>query len=153
MGEQPAKSFEVFKKVTSFLYREIGVLTESNHPEIYAKRNKHNSFYGPDRKRIARELYYQTKSERDPCVVLAQYEAITGLTLKDIKKAFSEGKWTASNGKIYYGGPKWAAIAEATLDLFYALVNKNNHIAQEKTRLLEQLEHNTGRLVDKFNQL
>jgi hypothetical protein len=144
---------DMFRKVTAFLYREIGVLLPSNHAEMRAKAIEQHGFFSPERKRIARDLYHQTKDEPNPRVVLKPYEDVTGLTLEDIYQAFESGDWETGVGRIYYGGPKWAAIAQATILLRDALLAEDHILAKEQTRRLDELEHNTGRLVEKFDQL
>jgi hypothetical protein len=144
---------DMFKKATSFLYREIGILEPFNHHEVNDRRSNEFGFFSSRRKSLARELYHETKHENDPRAVITAYERITGLNLEDIHRAFDEGDWRASGGKVYYGGPKWAAIAATTMELRDALLAGDEEAARKHTQRLEHLEHNTGHLVDKFVEL
>ena len=144
---------EMFKKATSFLYREIGILKPFNHHEVCSKRSNEYGFFENNRKRLARELYHNTNDKNDPQTVLTEYEVVTGLTLEDIYCAFDEGNWKVGEGKIHYGGPKWAIIAETTIKLRDALIEGDKVKARELTLRLETLEHNNGQLVDKFGEL
>ncbi len=143
----------MFRKATSFLYREIGILEPRNHSELYARADKQHGFFSPARKRIARELYHQTKNEQETRAVLEPYEKATGLRLGDIHRAFAEGNWKNSSGGYSYGGPKWTAIAKATIKLRKAIDKSDHAEAQRQTEMLGHLPHNNGCLVDKFIEL
>ena len=120
---------DIFRKTTSFLYREIGILQPSNHVRVNDKRSDDYSFFSNQRKNIARELYHKTEQENDPRAVLAPYEKVTGLTLEDIHRAFDEGDWRAGGGRIFYGGPKWASITAKSIALRDALIEDDEESA------------------------
>jgi hypothetical protein len=144
---------DMFKKATSFLNREIGILEPKNHHEVNDRRSNEFDFFGKRRKSLARELYHKTKQENNPHAVIAPYERKTGLSLEDIHRAFDEGDWRAPGGKVHYGGPKWAAIAATTIKLRDALLASDEEAAWKHTQRLEELEHNNGPLVNKFGEL
>jgi len=147
------KPLDLFKKTTSFLYREIGALVRRNHPKIFEKAKKNYNFFGQARKRMAQDLYHKTKHENDPKKILKEYEQISGLSLEDIYNAFSNGYWENSRGEYSFGGPKWAAIAKANIKLCDAITKEDGETAQAVTNELELLPHNNGLLVEKFVQL
>ena len=65
---------DIFKRTISFLYREIGVLRDSNHADVYQKAKTENDFFGENRKRLAHNLYHKTKNFDDPVLIIAPYE-------------------------------------------------------------------------------
>jgi len=117
------------------------------------RRSNEFGFFSERRKSLARELYHKTKDENNPRAVIAPYERKTGLSLEDIHRAFDEGDWRAPGGRIHYGGPKWAAIAATTIELRDALLAGDEEAARRHTQGLERLEHNNGKLVNKFIEL
>src|SRR5690606_2118082 len=89
----------------------------------------------------------------DVRAVLAPYEAATGLRLEDLLEAFRDGDWTSNGRNISYGGPRWAAIADAVVRLRDALAAEDHAEAEEQTRKLAGLQHNNGPLINKFRAL
>lgn len=147
------QAHDTFARLVALLYREVGVLDERNHSEIAAKRKMSSDFFPRRRKRISQELYLDTSAKRDPEAVLGAFKDRTGLSVRDVHRAFSEGEWRNSSGGYSYGGPKWARVGECVRCLCDAL--KAHDITRLKS-LLEQvnnLEHNSGKVVEKFRQL
>jgi len=148
------QALDTFGRLVALLYREIGVMNERNHSEIAGRRNLSSGFFAtPQRKVMARELYSATSGTRDPDEVLDAFMRRTGLSLRDVHRVFSDGQWKNSSGGYSYGGPKWARVAECALSFYDEL--KLHDIAQLK-RLLKDvgsLEHNNGKVVDKFAEL
>lgn len=147
------KSLEVtdcFRRLVSLLYREIGVLKPQNHGDIAAKAKLSEPFF-KDRKREAKRIYQETRYEERPQVILAAYQAHTGLTLEDIYEAFDRGKWATASGRIAFGGPKWATIAKVTLDLRDAIASHDQECQSNLIAKIDVLEHNNGRIVEKFS--
>ena len=144
---------EMFRKVVSFLYREIGILKPTNHPAVFCKARHEKQFFGPKRKRISREIYQETRDVDDLTLVLLRYEEVTGLAMEDLLKAFSSGDWKNSHGGFSYGGPKWAAIARAAIGLRDALARGDKASAEAIACELKAIKHNNGKLVKKFPEL
>ena len=148
------KPLEAFRKIISFLYREVGVLDSRNHPQIAKQRRLEYGFFAtPQRKTIARELYLRTRSVEDPSQIIRPYEEVTGLSVAEVERAFSEGNWQNSRGQYSYGGPKWAAIAKTAIELKSALEADDNVALDQLLAKVPELEHNNGRLIDKFPEL
>lgn len=77
----------------------------------------------------------------------------TGLTLEDIYEAFDRGKWKTVTGTVAFGGPKWAATAKFTLDLRDAMASQDQQRQTMLIAKIDTLEHNNGRVIEKFSQL
>ncbi len=148
------EGLEALRKIISFLYREVGVLNSRNHPQIAKRRRLKSGFFATtQRKTIARELYWRTCSVDDPSQILRFYEEVTGLSLAEVEKAFGEGNWQNSRGQYTYGGPKWAAIAKTAIELKSALASDDYISLDLLLAKVPKLEHNHGRLIDKFFEL
>jgi hypothetical protein len=80
-----------------------------------------------------------TASTRD---ILKQYVAVTGLEVPDLVVLFRQPGWKAN-----YGGPRWAVIAETLLRLQTALDAGNLDAALSVCDEVDQLHHNTDKLV------
>ncbi len=143
---------DCFQRLVSLLYREIGVLKPKNHADVAAKAKLSAPFF-KDRKREAKRLYQETRHEKRPQVILGAYEARTGLTLEDIYEAFDRGKWKTVTGTVAFGGPKWAATAKFTLDLRDAMASQDQERQTMLIAKIDALEHNNGRVIEKFSQL
>jgi hypothetical protein len=150
--EKAPDVIDCFRRLVSLLYREIGVLKPQNHADIAAKAKLSAPFF-KDRKREAKRLYRETRYEERPQVILEAYRAHTGLTLEDIYQAFGRGKWMTASGRIAFGGPKWAATAKFTLDLRDAIASRDQERQTILIANIAALEHNNGRIVEKFSQL
>jgi hypothetical protein len=143
---------DCFRRLVSLLYREIGVLKPQNHGDIAAKAKLSEPFF-KERKRAAKRLYRETRHEERPQVILAAYQAHTGLTLEDVHEAFDRGKWATPSGRIAFGGPKWATITKFTLDLRDAIASNDQERQTILIGKIYALEHNNGRIVEKFSEL
>jgi hypothetical protein len=143
------KGLDYFRRTTAMLYREIGVLLPKNHAAMAARARLSEPFF-KDRKIQARQLYKFSLTDLTVDSSLARYEKKTGLTVHDIREAFANGKW---GNPPSFGGPKWATIAEAVIQISDALRQKNWKEVERLTSVIDQLRHNNGRLVDKFSQL
>ncbi len=148
------KAIDTFRKLVALLYREIGVLDSRNHRELASKRNLQSGFFAnPARKRMAREIYQRTKTAPKPDAPANELETITGLSLHDIERGFRDGDWRNPSGGYSYGGPKWGAIASATVLLRDAIENRDASGMRRLLKEIDALEHNNGRIVTKFSEL
>jgi hypothetical protein len=144
---------DYFRKLVSFLYREIGAMRRENHPAIFDRSTLASSGFAADRKQQAKRIYFQTVSSMDVAQVVAPYRAKTGLSLQDVRDAFRDGDWLLGARRYSFGGPNWARIADATLELGRAISDKRRDAAQHLIAEINVLCHNNGRIVDKFNEL
>lgn len=151
--KEEQQALDYFRKLVSFLYREIGVLVPRNHEELATRRNLRSGFFEKtQRKRQARELYRHTVTQERTRAILKPYEERTGLTLEDLRRAFEEGNWECG-GTIYFGGPRWAIIAETTLTLRQVIDTNDWGEVPGLIRKIDALRHNTGRIAAKFKEL
>jgi hypothetical protein len=109
------EALDTFRKMVSFLYREVGMLKRRNHPELADEAKLKGTFFSHQRKTLAKQFCHQTMQMETPAGILAPYESNTGLTLEDRYRIFAEGDWRIRYGDIAYGGPSWAKIAKAAL--------------------------------------
>lgn len=148
------EALDTFRKLVALLYREIGVLDSRNHRELAGKRKLEFGFFStPARKTMSRELYRKTRQHAEPRSILQAFEEHTGFSLHDIERAFREGNWKNSSGSYSYGGPKWASIAQATISLLAAITEHDTAAIRRLLKEVGRLEHNNGRIVDRFRQL
>ena len=145
-------SLNVFRRLVYVLYLEIGALHPANHPQIAKKARLNTSFFQRDKARQAADLYYQIENETDPGLVLAPFEERTGLTLEDIARAFSEGEWKNRYGSYNFGGPKWARIAEATLELRRLIERQDWEEAGILLHEIKGLKNNQGYLINQLER-
>jgi hypothetical protein len=141
------KALHYFRCLVALLYREAGVITQCVHPVLGRQAKLAGSFF-KDRKGQARLIYRQVRKEKSPSAILGPFEERTGQSLDDLCIAFSEGEWPRA-----FGGPNWAAIANATRQLKDALERDDLEGMTRLVKQIDQMEHNTGRIVDKFRQL
>ena len=142
--------FYFFRKLVYALYLEIGALQPYIHPEIASKADINNAFFKGERKRQAVDLFSQIESETSPAKVIAPYQERTGLALEDIHRAFVEGKWRSKHGGYYFGGPRWARIAEITLELRLRIEQEEWDRAEDLLYDIKRLKTNQGFLVHLF---
>lgn len=145
---QKQDAFDFFRKAVSFIYREIGVLQRGLDPETTSKAILTSRFFGPDRKRIAKDLYHQTKTDERTPRILEPYEYRTGLTLEDIHRIFDRGNLPRG-----FGGPRWAQITKTIIELRDLIDAEDWDRTSDVTRFARTLRHNHGLLVDKFHEL
>jgi hypothetical protein len=149
-AEIQKKGLEYFRRVVALVYREIGVLRSGNHARIAAKAKLSGGFFGGDRKVQAKELYKLSLTDPNVDLTLSRYEKRTGLSLADLREAFAVGDWGQPPS---FGGPKWAAIAAAAIELAGAVRGGASSEVARITAVVDGLEHNNGRIIAKFNQL
>ncbi len=147
------RGLNYFRHVVRLVYREIGVLNESNHKVIFSKANITGGFFGQNRKAAAREIYKSSLSDTSITQTLGRYAKSTGLTLQEVHEAFRDGNWSLASGICKFGGPKWAAIASAAIQLGLAIQGQAWPEVARLTDLVDTLEHNNGKIIDKFGQL
>ena len=147
------KGLDYFRRILVLLYREIGVLKVGNHAGVVAKAKLSGGFIGENRKVQAKELYKISLTDPQVGYTLARYEKRTGLSLSDVHEAFRDGNWGTQSRGYAFGGPKWAEIASAAVDLGTSIQRMAWSDVERLTRRIEGLEHNNGRIVDKFKQL
>lgn len=147
------RGLDYFRRVVALVYREIGVLKPANHKVIASRANLDGDIFGPGRKQQAKQLYKLSLTDSSVPQTLARYVNRTGLTLEDVDEAFRTGNWRTASGGIAFGGPRWAAISRAVIELASAIQNKTWSEVEQLTNSIDVLEHNNGRIVAKFSQL
>ena len=152
MGEID-KALEIYRKLVSLLYREIGAMVRNNHPMLYDGSKLAGSTFAKERKQRARDIYCDSRGERDPDAIAELYRRETGLSLDQVHQAFREGDWLLGRTKHSFGGPKWAKIAEVAIDLRNPLRDGDHAAARLLIKQVGALHHNNGRVVDKFVEL
>ncbi len=145
------EALECYRKLASFLYREIGAMKRGNHPELYDKskivavKNR--------RKEDPKRFYHKSKSHNDIESIDRYYVNWSGLTLEDVLKAFQEGDWLLGRQRYSFGGPKWAKVAETTMALRKVILNKDWDSVPQLIETINGLHHNNGLVVRKFREL
>jgi hypothetical protein len=147
------RGLDYFRHVVALAYREIGVLRASNHQAIFSKANIPGGFFGQNRKAEARELYKSSLSDNSITQTLDRYVRRTGLTLEDVHEAFRAGNWSLAPRVCAFGGPKWAAIASVAVQLGLAIQGQVWPEVARLADLVDTLEHNNGKIIEKFAQL
>ncbi|MFQ5662352.1 MAG: hypothetical protein ACE5HL_00770 [Terriglobia bacterium] len=147
------QGLDYFRRVVALVYREIGVLEASNHAAIAAKINAAGGFFGQQRKVEAKKLYKLSLTDISVDHTLTRYAKRTGLTLEDVYEAFRSGTWRTASGGFAFGGPRWAAITKAAIELGSAIRSKSWSEVGGLVNVIDGLEHNNGRIVDKFSEL
>jgi hypothetical protein len=164
MTEQPANETETgedttrqvalyfFRKLVYLLYLEVGGLTPSVHPQLAAKAYLKTAFFQREKERQAAALYHLIENEADPRKIEEPFRERTGLTLKDVHRAFTEGDWHNKFGGFTSGGPRWASVAEKTLELRSLIVQKDWEKAGDLVFELKAMKTNKGYLVNQFER-
>ncbi len=147
------EAVDTCRKLVALLYREIGVLDIYNHPELAGKRKLESGFFPRQRKVMSRKFYRKTEQNGAVEGLVTSLEACTGLSLCDIERAFREGHWKNRSDGYAYGGPKWALIAQTTIALQAAIAENDLAAMLRLLHEVGRLEHNNGRIVDKFSEL
>jgi hypothetical protein len=147
------EALDFFRKAVSFIYREVGAFVTANHPELASKAKLQTSFFPRDRKMLARKTYEKTIAEESTQRIIEPYVELTGLTLGDVHRIFSEGDWLLGRKHYSFGGPRWAEITEATMKLRQIIDSEDWNQVSEFMKYAKQLQHNNNGLVNKFKEL
>jgi hypothetical protein len=141
-----------YRRLVALLYREIGVLRTSNHA-LASKAKKNDALFCQARKQRAKDIYRVTLSQTDPAQIAAEYHTLSGLTLQDLHEAFANGRWAGYDGRCSYGGPRWATIADTTINLGNALQQQAWNDIPPILDTIKTLQHNNGYITEKYPQL
>ena len=145
------EALEWYRRLVSFLYREIGAMKRDNHSALYDKSNI--SQVHSTRKVDAKRFYDESKSQNTVKAIVRRYEDWSGLTLGELLEAFRNGDWLLGRTHHSFGGPKWAKVTETTLALQQAITNKKWRQIPQLVSEIKKLRHNNGWVVDKFKEL
>jgi hypothetical protein len=146
-------AYDYFRKLVSFIYREVGILKEKNHPELYKKSKMVCSGFAGNRKKKAKEIYHLTKNEISTQAILKFYEEQTNLTLNEIYEIFAKGDWLLGRTCYSFGGPRWAEVTKTALDLKEAIDSENWDSIYNIIKYIKKLQHNNGSISEKFKEL
>ena len=102
---------------------------------------------------MARECYRKAQENGEVESIVTSLEVCTGLSLCEVERAFRAGHWKNRSGRYSYGEPKWALIAQTTIALQAAIAENNLAAILRLLQEVGRLEHNSGRIVDKFSEL
>lgn len=147
------EAMDIYRKVVSFVYREIGAMRPANHQVLYHRSLLPTPGLARTRKETARKLFCQTRNEADPEKVETAYRRVWGLSLEEVREAFQVGDWLLGGRTYSFGGPRWAAIASAAIQLRDSIRHGDAAAVADLLRQVPTLSHNNGLLVDKFPQL
>ncbi len=147
------KALIIFRRLVYVLYLEIGALQPANHAAIAKKARLNTAFFQRDKARQSFEMARQVENETETAKILAPFEERTGLTLEDISLAFEEGDWRNKFGGFNFGGPKWARIAEAALELRKRIDQDDWVGAAEVVQEVKGLKTNQGYLINQFERV
>lgn len=150
--EERETALFVFRKLVYLLYLEIGALQPRIHPGIARKARLNTAFFQRDKERQAIELYQQIEHETDLHKILFPFEERTGLTLKDVYRAFNEGDWRNKFGSYNFGGPKWAKIAEVTLKLYRLMADGKWDETPPVIMEIKSLKNSQGYVINQFDR-
>ena len=151
MMEPQEEALLFFRKMVFAVYYEIGGLTPRIHRKLADKANITNSYFHGEKARQSAEIYQRTVQETDPEAIEAPYVLRTRLTLQDVAVAFHEGRWQNKFGGYNLGGPRWAKIADVTLQLRDAIQRQDWAAATELVYEAKKLRTNQGYLVGMFD--
>lgn len=141
-----------FRKLVYTLYLEVGSLTPKIHPELAEKAYLKTAFFAREKERQAADLFYQVEHETDPAKIVAPFEERTGLSLKDVRRAFTEGDWSNKFGGYNFGGPRWARIADAAVELQPLIEQAKWAETKELIFEIKGLKTNRGYLIHQFER-
>jgi len=144
---------DTYRKVVSFVYRELGAMRPANHKSLYDKSSIGRADLASDRKERARKVYCETRFESDPHKVEDAYCRVWGLSLEEAREAFRDGDWLLGKDRYTFGGPKWAVIADVAVRLRDAISSRDPDRLSALLHQVPSLPHNNGHLIDKFPQL
>jgi len=156
-GEQPENpqhelALFFYRKLLFALYAEIGALQPHHHEEIARKADLTHGFFQREREKQAGQIYHRTVHLTDPAAIEEPYRDRTGLSLEDVHQAFAEGNWKNKFQAYSLGGPRWAGIAEKTLELRDVIQRGDWDRVQTLTLEIKGMKHNQGYLVDLFDR-
>lgn len=146
-------TLNIFRRLVYVLYLEIGALQPSIHPEIARKAKLNTAFFQRDKARQAVELFRQVEGETSAAKILAPFEERTGLLLEDVARAFGEGDWRNKYGGYNFGGPKWARIAEAALELCRFIEQGDWEEADILVHEIMKMKNNQGYLINQLERM
>ena len=146
------KAFFFFRKLVFCVYSEIGALKPETHPELAGRAALTSAYFRGERKKQAAALYQQIAELEDTAGIIAPYQERTGLSLEEVRRAFKEGKWQNKFGGFNFGGPKWARIAEITLELQRAIEEEDWEKATDLSYEIKGLKTNFGLLIHEFDR-
>lgn len=66
------EALEYYRKLVSFIYREVGAMKRDNHPELYDKSNISRVYL--KRKEDPKRFYHKSKSQNTIGVIDRHYE-------------------------------------------------------------------------------
>jgi hypothetical protein len=147
------KALNILRRLVYVLYLEIGALQPANHPKIAQKAKMNTSYFQGDKANQASNMYFQVENETDPAKIVAPFEERTGLTLEDVSIAFQEGDWRNKHGAFNFGGPKWARIGEAAVELYRQIELSDWDEAAVVVHKVMGLKNNQGYLVNQLERI
>lgn len=150
--DDKATALYFFRKLVYVSYLEIGALKPQIHPQLAAKANLKNAFFQREKEKQASELYYLTETEEVPAKIIAPYMERTGLSLQDIHRAFVEGDWRNKFGGYTFGGPRWARIVEATIELEHLIEKGEWENTADLVYEIKKLKTNQALLISHFER-
>ena len=145
------EALKYYRKLVSFIYREVGAMKRDNHPELYDRSNI--SLVHSKRKEDAKRFYHESKTQNDVGLIDQSYVEWSGLTLEDVLKVFQEGDWLLGRKSHSFGGPKWAKVTETTLALREAITSEEWQRIPRLVDEIKNLRHNSGLVINKFKEL
>ncbi len=147
------KALNIFRRLVYVLYLEMGAFQADIYPEIAQKARLNTSFFQGDKAHQATDLYFHIEQETDPAKILAPFEERTGLSLEDVHLAFEKGDWRNKHGGFNFGGPKWARIAEAAVELCQHIQQANWEESAVVVHKIMGLKNNQGYLVNQLERI
>jgi hypothetical protein len=141
-----------FRKLVYVLYLEIGAINHYIHPEIAAKAYLKTAFFQREKERQAASLYHLIEQETDPEKIVEPFRERTGLTLEDIRRAFTEGDWRNKFGGYTFGGPRWIRVSEAAVELQDLIKQGEWQQANDLLFEIKGLKTNQGFLINQFER-
>jgi len=152
MMDEKETALYFYRKMVYVVYLEVGAFQASFHPELAQKAKIKTAFFERERERQAAALYDLSVDETDPEKILAPYVERTGLTLEDVERLFREGNWRNKFGGYSSGGPRWARIAQVTLELKDFITKADWAGASELVYDIKKLKTNQVLLIQLFER-
>jgi hypothetical protein len=142
------QALEYFRRLVALLYREVAAVQKWELEALRAKGGEKLRRFAERRKDRAREIYHLLAAEVQTGRIVGPYESETGLSLDEVCRAFGDGHWSPG-----WGGPRWATIARATLELRDAIDRADWGAALALVVRINGLKHNHGFIICKFEEL